>query len=149
MEHTIRHMAGGCATGRGRSRIKWHAVIGPVGNGRNPPALCGKTPTIQWSDDRVQCERPEQPVTCPQCLKRLPKATTMPIPDIAALLAHANLDEFEPIAFRFEQTCKELSPGSMLNMVQAIGELLTVARQEAEDRGIELPEWTSAPLHKP
>jgi hypothetical protein len=66
-QYEVRYMAGSCATGRGRSKVRWHAVMEPSGNGYYPPALCGQRPAIQWSD-----ARPDQAVSCPKCLKKLP-----------------------------------------------------------------------------
>lgn len=61
-----RYMAGNCSHGGARTGVRWHAVPGPIGNGALPAALCGRRPSIDWSD-----ARPEQPVTCPACLARL------------------------------------------------------------------------------
>lgn len=61
-----RYMAGKCASGANRDAgPRWHAV--PKDAGFVGKALCGRGPSIQWSDPN-----PEKPVvTCPKCLARL------------------------------------------------------------------------------
>lgn len=63
-----RYMAGSCAHGGAKTGTRWHAV--PEGAHFTSKALCGRFPSIQWSDPIPMGERS---VTCPTCLKRLAK----------------------------------------------------------------------------
>lgn len=67
VRYEVRYMAGDCRTGNGRRRVKWHILSTPNSSdrGATDKALCGKSPSIQWSDAREG-----QPATCPACLKR-------------------------------------------------------------------------------
>lgn len=67
VQYEIRYMAGNCSSGGARTGTKWHILSTPIsGGGHRPKSLCGKVPSIQWSDTREG-----QPATCPACLKRL------------------------------------------------------------------------------
>jgi len=65
-EYEVRYMAGSCSSGGARTGTKWHLLSTPIsGGGDRPKSLCGKIPSIQWSDMREG-----QAATCPACLKR-------------------------------------------------------------------------------
>jgi len=68
-----RYMAGSCAHGGAKTGIRWHAVPALRHHAELGKALCGRRPSIQWSDARA-----EQPVSCPGCLRALQKLQSTP-----------------------------------------------------------------------